>query len=113
MIVRSFDQPLVQNRMYKAHGGADASMLFASNELEGLLFMAQAVLPPGKTIEAHIDPYEEIYYILKGQGIMMVDGESQEARPGDTIWIPYGVVHSLDNPHDEECIILVAASMPR
>lgn len=113
MIVRNFQQPLVQNRIYKAHGGADASMLFDSNELEGLLFMAQAILPPGEKIETHIDPYEEIYYISKGQGIMMVNGETQEVEPGDTVWIPYGATHSLENPNTEECVIIVAAGMPR
>ena len=113
MLVRNFQQPFVQNRIYKAHGGANASMLFDNNELEGLLFMAQAHLPPGEKIETHVDPYEEIYYVLKGEGIMMVNHETQKVQPGDATWIPYGAPHSLENPSTEECVILVAAGMPR
>jgi quercetin dioxygenase-like cupin family protein len=112
MIVRNIHQKEVLQGLYKAHGGGDAAMLFDSRELQGILFLAHCLLKPGKTIEAHVDPYEEIYYILEGEGMMMVGGKSRKVSRGDAIWIPFGAAHSLENDTEEDCLILVAAAYP-
>ncbi len=113
MIVRNIKQEEVLRRRYVAHGGATATMLFDSSELQGILFFAYGVLKPGKVIESHTDPYEEIYYLLQGQGVMTVGDEQQKVTAGDATWLPYGVPHSLANDGDDDCIILVTAAMPR
>ncbi len=111
MIVRNFEQKQVKKGLYKAHGGADAAMLLTDRELEGMLFMAHADLEPLKKIEAHIDPYEEIYYILEGKGEMLVGDSTKEVKKGDAIFIPQGDVHALFNNHPENRLsILVVAS---
>ena len=110
MIVRNIDHPEVIQTRYLAHNGAAACMLLDSRVLEGLLFFAHAVLKPGREIEAHVDPYEEVYYLLSGRGVMTVGEERQEVAAGDVIWLPYGVPHSLLNDGDEDCVILVAAA---
>lgn len=38
---------------------------------------------------------EEFYYILKGRGIMYIDGEEKEVFPGDLILIPSGALHGI------------------
>ncbi|VBB46284.1 conserved hypothetical protein [uncultured Desulfatiglans sp.] len=113
MIVRNLEHEEVVRSLYRAHGGASAVMLLTSQVLEGMLFFAHAVLKPGKEIEAHVDPYEEIYYILEGEGYMMVGDEGRAVKTGDAIWLPYGVPHSLKNTGDKDCAILVSAAMPR
>lgn len=35
----------------------------------------------------------ELYYVLSGEGRVMLDGEEVEVRPGSMIHIPPGVVH--------------------
>jgi quercetin dioxygenase-like cupin family protein len=110
MIVRNINHPEVIETRYIAHNGAAACMLLDRRVLEGLLFFAHAVLKPGKEIEEHIDPYEEVYYLLSGRGVMTVGDKRQEVTAGDAIWLPYGVPHSLLNDGDEECVILVAAA---
>ena len=110
MIVRNIDNAEVVQTRYTAHGGAAACMLLDSRVLEGLLFFAHAVLKPGKEIEAHLDPYEEVYYLLSGRGVMTVGDERQEVTAGDAIWLPRGVPHSMINNGDEDCVILVAAA---
>jgi quercetin dioxygenase-like cupin family protein len=110
MIVRNINHPEVVQTGYIAHGGAAACMLLDSRVLEGLLFFAHAVLKPGREIEAHVDPYEEVYYLLSGRGVMAVGEERQEVTAGDAIWLPRGVPHSLTNDGDEDCVILVAAA---
>ncbi len=112
MIIRNLDTEEVNRRWYTAHGGGAATMLFDSTELNGILFLAYAILKPGRELEPHIDPYEEIYYILAGEGLMQVGDDEQQVTTGDAIWIPYGVSHSLVNNGGEDCVLLVAAAMP-
>jgi len=54
---------------------------------------------------------DEIYYIVKGRGIMKVNNEVRAIREGDVILIPKKSVHSLENK-GEEPLILVFASAP-
>ena len=113
MIVRNLETEEVRKRWYKAHGGGRATMLFDDTELQGILFMAHAVLKPGKMLETHIDPYEEIYYILAGQGIMNIGDDEQQVSTGDAVWLPYGIPHGLtNNSETEDCLVMVTSTMP-
>ena len=85
-------------------------MILDQRTLKGIDFLAIAWLEGGKTLESHLDPMEEIYYILKGEGQMSVDEETKHVKPGDAIWIPAGSRHSLVNAGEVECVILVVAS---
>ena len=113
MIVRNTQSEIVKQRWYRAHDGGAATMLLDSEELEGILFFAHAELKPGKVIEEHIDPYEEIYYIVKGSGLMKVGDEEQQVYAGDATWLPCGIPHRLENNTAEDCIFVVAAGFPR
>ena len=113
MIVRNINQEEVRHRWYKAHGGGMAAMLFESSELQGILFFAYGILKPGKVLDVHIDPYEEIYYVIQGQGTIIVGADEQMVTAGDAIWIPCGSPHGMKNNSAEECIVIVTAAMPR
>ena len=112
MIVRNMNQPEVLRGLYRAHGGGVAAMLLDDSLLTGMLFMAQGELKPGKAIELHADPYEEIYYVLQGKGLMTVGVERQRVALGDAVLIPAGALHSLENDGDKDCRILVVAALP-
>ena len=113
MIVRNLESEEVQQRWYRAHDGGTATMLFDSSELQGHLFFAYGILNPGMELEAHIDPYEEIYYVLKGESLMMVGEDERQVKTGDAIWVPIGVPHGMHNNSSEDCIVLVSAAFPR
>ena len=110
MIIRNLNDEEVLETTYRAHGGAVAQMILDRRTLKELGFLAIASLKPGKAIEAHVDPMEEIYFVLRGSGEMQVDGETQPVKPGDAVWIPTGASHALLNTGEEDCIILVAAA---
>ncbi|HOE16661.1 MAG TPA: cupin domain-containing protein [Syntrophorhabdaceae bacterium] len=110
MIVRNFNDPEVLQTTYIAHRGAVARMVMTSQFLQAIEFLAYAIIPPGNTIEEHIDPLEEIYLIFKGGGIMQVGNEEREVKEGDAVWIPVGEPHSLRNTKDEETFVLVIAA---
>ena len=110
MIVRNLHDQEVLETTYRAHGGAVAQMVLDRRVLQEIGFLATARLEKGKEIEAHIDPMEEIYFIMSGEGMMTVGDESRKVVSGDAIWIPVGSPHSLLNTGQEACIILVVAS---
>ncbi len=110
MIVRNVNDREVLDTTYIAHGGAVAQMILDRRILKEIGFLAIARLEPGRKIEPHIDPMEEIYFVVKGSGLMQVDDEERQVGEGDATWIPTGAQHSLLNNGQEDCIILVVAS---
>ena len=60
--------------------------------------LAEARLPAGgSTTPHHHVKTEEIYYVLEGEGLMRVGGESREVGMGDAVAIPPGAVHQITN----------------
>ena len=110
MIVRNLRDKEVLETTYIAHGGATAQMILDRRVLREIGFLACATLWKGKEIEAHIDPMEEIYFIMSGEGKMTVGDESRHVVQGDAIWVPVGSSHSLLNTGQVDCFILVVAS---
>lgn len=110
MLVRNLMDKEVLETTYIAHGGAIAQMVLDRRNLKEIGFFACATLGKGKEIEAHVDPMEEIYFIMNGEGEMTVGDESRHVVPGDAIWIPAGSSHSLLNTGQGDCFILVVAS---
>jgi len=110
MIVRNVNDREVLETTYLAHGGAVAQMILDQRTLKEIGFLAIARLESGRTIEAHVDPMEEIYFILAGEGSMSVGLETRPVKPGDAVWIPAGSSHSLTNSGNGDCLVLVVAS---
>ena len=110
MIIRNVKDREVMETSYLAHGGAIAQMILDRRTLKEIGFLAIGRLEPGKMIESHIDPMEEIYFLLNGEGEISVDEETRHVRPGDAIWIPAGSRHGLFNSGKEEVVALVIAS---
>lgn len=110
MIVRNINDRNVLETTYIAHGGAVAQMILDRRILQEIGFLAMATLSSGRTIEAHVDSMEEIYFVVSGHGQMRVDDDSRDVGPGDAVWIPTGARHSLHNSGDKDCVILVVAA---
>lgn len=110
MIVRNFTDPEVLETTYIAHKGAVARMVLTSQFMKAIEFLAYAILPEGNAIEEHVDPFEEIYLIFKGGGLMQVGSETKEVKEGDATWIPAGERHGLKNTARGETLVLVVAA---
>jgi mannose-6-phosphate isomerase-like protein (cupin superfamily) len=110
MIVRNLNDREVLETTYRAHGGGIAQMILDQRVLREIGFLAIAKLAPGKQLEAHVDPMEEIYFIMSGEGEITLDDETRRVVPGDAIWIPTGSRHALSNTGKDDCIILVVAA---
>ena len=45
---------------------------------------------------------EEVYHVLAGEGVVMVEDRKQRVRPGDTVLIPPHAWHNIVNDGDAE-----------
>ena len=61
------------------------------------------VAPGDKVRPAHAHPLgEEVIYIIRGTGRVLVAGEVSPVRAGSTVLFPRGAVHMLHNTGTEE-----------
>lgn len=75
--------------------------------------LAEATLEVEQATERHYHRLtEEIYFVLKGQGRMEVDGAVTHVRPGDAVLIPAGAWHQLENNGTSELRILCCCAPP-
>ena len=64
--------------------------------------LAHATLHPGQKTTRHFHPLaEETYFILRGRGLMEVDGAEREVKEGDAVAIPSGAKHQIENVGEE------------
>lgn len=71
--------------------------------------LAHAKVPVGEKTSKHAMKTTEVYWIIKGKGIMHIDEETREVGPYDTIYIPPNAVQYIENIGSEElefiCIV--------
>ncbi|HZP79527.1 MAG TPA: cupin domain-containing protein [Pseudolabrys sp.] len=53
---------------------------------------------------------EQVYHVLEGEGLMEIDGEKHVVRKHDSIYLPPGVSHSINNTGLVDLVFIVATS---
>ncbi|WP_160007080.1 cupin domain-containing protein [Rhizobium sp. 18055] len=90
-------------------GMMEVRFLIDEDQSSESLVMFEFVVPYQSRVPAahfHSD-VDEVIYGLSGTMTTTVDGERCEVRPGDTIFIPRGVVHTHENLHHETARALI------
>jgi len=71
--------------------------------------LAVAWLAPGKRSQAHRLKTAEVYYLVRGNGVMHIGKEAAEVTSGDAVYIPPVAAQWLENTGKEEieflCIV--------
>jgi quercetin dioxygenase-like cupin family protein len=49
----------------------------------------------GGYVFPHSHPTHEFYFVMSGRGVMTIDGEDRNVAPGDLVYIPPDLIHSL------------------
>jgi mannose-6-phosphate isomerase-like protein (cupin superfamily) len=101
------------------HKDAFVSHMLVDQESVGSekIVMNYFLLKPGKNTDhgSHPNPYDEIYYVLSGQGTLYL-GEARDEydlTPNTVAFIPGGTLHSLHNsgPVDLELITVMPGTL--
>jgi len=73
--------------------------------------LAEAIVLPGKATDEHYHMQsEEIYYIIRGKGLMKIGDEKREVCEGDGIVIEPGMKHKIWNTSDSDLVFLCCCS---
>ena len=62
-------------------------------------------IPVGRAPD-HFHKYDEVVYVLEGEGALHIDGESAPLRPGSSVHLPARLVHCLENVGPGEMRVL-------
>ncbi len=101
-------------RGHNSHGGAgDYFVRTLLDDVPGSAFeyVRDLILYPGSSIGEH--PHsgdDEIYFVISGSGVMVVDGKEQLVGPGSAVLTLSGSSHGLRNAGDEDLRIFVACA---
>jgi quercetin dioxygenase-like cupin family protein len=63
------------------------------------------LVPPGRAPD-HFHTYDEVIYVLEGEGCLEIAGEQAPLRPGSCVHLPARLVHCLANTGDSELRLL-------
>ena len=68
-------------------------------------------VPSGVELEPHThQDHEQIYYIIRGSGIISIGDEERKVRKGDCIYMPTDIPHGFINNSDEEVEIFTVGA---
>ncbi len=98
--VRSDDQPELEV-------SGERSFRYLVNEDAGCFDVTQfmGIVQPSKA-PMHSHSYDEVGYIVEGEGIAHVGGRSMPLRPGSCFHLPPGEIHCIENSGSTEMRIL-------
>ena len=85
-------------------------------EVNGYLeFVNEFTIGEGVAIEPHSHNTDEFYYVLEGNGTMVIDGERAPFGPGELVRIRPNLVHSLeaDQGVPMRCFCFAISYMPK
>jgi mannose-6-phosphate isomerase-like protein (cupin superfamily) len=72
--------------------------------------VADIKVPVGVTIKPHHHPWEEVYIVEAGTGLMMVGDETRQVSAGQSIVVHPGDWHNISNNGKEELRLTVICS---
>jgi len=101
---------LVETSKVNIRGGLGAARgvdFLKDGEMSGIVSMGRTTLEPGSTIGEHAHPNtEDLYLILEGHGIGILNGEQFPLVPGDLFLVKAGGTHGLINDSDSPLTFL-------
>lgn len=88
-------------------GGETIGYSFFSKTPGLKLVFRKRAFKPGSAIGYHEQHEDEIYYVLSGRGLMMIDGKEFEVGPGTAVLTRPGSSHGLKQIGKEDLVILI------
>lgn len=105
------DLAVEQPGPHEGEGRTTAFPFFEAADGFDIVFRKRA-LHAGASIGEHLNDKDEIYYVLSGQGELMLDGEYRDVRAGDAILTRRGSRHGLRQQGPDDLVIFVVFQRP-
>lgn len=100
------EDPTQQAKPYSRRLGGEESywslgllqtFLAEGKDTDGRFSLGEGLAPKGAEPPPHTHTREdEAYYILEGELVFHVGGQTIEAKAGDYVWLPRGIEHSFE-----------------
>jgi len=99
-------------RDYRTLVGADPERVFKATLFQSpRLLLGLNCLQPGQRQETHLHAHQDkFYFVLEGQGEIIVGEEVVRAGPGLAVWAPAGAEHGVTNIGVHRLVLLVGIS---
>ncbi|WP_199440249.1 cupin domain-containing protein [Umezawaea beigongshangensis] len=109
VVIADLDETSVVHGVHGADGASEWKCFARRDNLFGKWEAIEwAALPPGGISGAHVHTRtEELYFIIAGTGVMLLDGREHPVRAGDLILNGLGTRHGLRNAGEDRLEWLV------
>ena len=96
---------------YEAEDRAVARELVSPrNSSAQAMSIAEIVVPPGVAVRPHHHVMEEVYHVLEGEGVMMVEDQTRVVMPGDSVVIEPHEWHNIRNDSESPLRMFVTCA---
>lgn len=103
---KSFDTKVIKNKdiEVKKHSKGAKVKIFTHDAFvkRTKLFMAELTIPKAGKVPEHRDAADEYLYVVKGNGIIWIDGEKFNVAENDFIYMPAMSKVEFENSEDNE-----------
>lgn len=102
-----------EGRPFDALGAPVRRLVHPKTVGSELLGVSICLMEPGDEVRRHSHDYEEAYFVVRGHGLMYLEGEGGvRLEPGLSVYVPPGRVHGQVNDGDEPLHIVCSLAPP-
>ena len=97
---------------YRKIGGLVKRLVHPKTTGSKNLGVSICYLNPGEEITPHRHEYEEAYFILQGEGTMLLEDEKIHLEKNLSVYIPINAKHGQKNDGNEPLVLLCSLTPP-
>jgi quercetin dioxygenase-like cupin family protein len=110
---RSLALRIEDGRPFDALGAPVRRLVHPKTVGSQLLGVSICLMEAGDEVRRHRHSYEEAYFVVRGRGLMYLEGEGEiRLEPGLSVYVPPERVHGQVNDGDEPLHILCSLAPP-
>mgnify|MGYP003870914827 FL=1 len=83
-------------------------LLGSGSACENDMTMGVVRIQQGESLEPHRHAQPETYFTLSGRGTVTIEDVEHQVDPGRMLFIPGNARHQINNPYEEDLLILYA-----
>ncbi|ABW02426.1 cupin domain-containing protein [Caldivirga maquilingensis] len=94
----------------KGSAGVFTQWLVSKGNGSSKYAVRRQLIKPGGKAPLHRHAYDETFLVLNGRGVMTINGESIEVKPGVCVFVPSKMPHSIRNTGDYDLELITVIS---